>query len=371
VPVFKRPHFGKLLSLADQGRIAPFYFFVGDPVLSEELIARLLKRFSELGHEISTLDSPVEKENPAVLFGSPSLLGRRIFHLKGLEKLSVEAAKTLVSFLERSKSWLTICGAVSECKENHPLYLYALEKGVLVPLPSQRKRDLLAYEIPEILASFGKKMDRAVGEELLALVGEDLNALRQELTKLALYVGKRATITREDLYEIVTPHVESAPYSIVEAYLRGGPEETLNVLEDLLGRGVHPLVILSTLITYFKRLYLLAELSQQAPQILKPAKYFQFQPLYKEALKKAFPEKIPKNLARLHPYAAFKMLPLFKRIPFSGFKDIFSALTNLDYKLKRGAPPREEFYAFLLFLSRLEANSPAQKVPSGSPATFP
>ena len=360
VPVFKRPHFEKLLSLASQGRIAPVYLFVGDLPLAQDLSRRLTKHFRDLGQEVQSLDlSEKAPQDLKALFGTPCLLGRKIFVLEGAENALARFDEDFISFLEKAKSWLTILAVFKKLRENHPLYLYALEKGVIVPLPEQRERDLLRYEIPEILATFGKKMDRKAAEELVALVGEDLHALEQEIEKLSLYVGDRPIITEDDLREVVSPRPESALYALVETYLKHGPEGALKTLEELLTQGIHPLALLSTLITYFKRLYLLSEVLQKAPELSRfQKKYIPFRERFKEVLKELFPEHPPRSLAKFHPYAVFKMLPLASHLSPERFPAIFSALVTVDSKLKRGGAPLEEFYAFFLFLSREIQASP-------------
>jgi len=353
VPVFKRPHFEKLLSLASRGRIAPLYLLAGDLVVAEELLRRLSSHFQALGHEVQKVDLGGKSfEELKALFGGPGLLGRKIFLLKGAEGALKQLDQDFVLFLEKAKSWLTILLAFPEIKENHPLYLYALEKGVFMPLPSKGRRDLVRYEIPELLASLGKKMDRRTAEELLALVGEDLEALGQELLKLALYVGERPEITLEDVKTVVSPRSENAPYLIMEAFLREGPPGALKMIEEILGQGTHPLVISKTLVTHFKRLYLFSELLEKEPELAQQGKYFQFRESYQKALKKVFPERVPKDLTGLHPFAAFKMLPLARAFSPEKFNIIFSALLRLDGRLKRGGLPLEEFYLFFLVLER-------------------
>ncbi len=369
MPIFKRPHFEKLLTLASQGRIAPVYLILGDLTVTKGLLRRLSDHFRRLGHDVQTLDLSSQKSsNLRSLFGGPSLLGRKVFILEGFEDSLADFKEDFINFLELAKAWLTILIVLEKLKENHPLYLYALEKGVVIPLHSKRERDLLNYEIPAILAAFGKKMERKAGEMLVAMVGEDLCALEQELAKLALYVGERSIITEDDIRQVVSPRPESAPYTIFEAYLREGPEGALRIIEELLSQGIHPLVILSTLVTYFKRLYLLAEIIENIPDLGQLKKYFLFRERLKEAFKELFPENPPKVLARLHPYAIFKMIPLAKAYSKEKFAQIFSALFTLDSKLKRGGLPIEEFYAFLVFLKRLEA-IPDRKAGQGFRAT--
>jgi len=354
VPVFKRPHFEKIIALAEKGRIAPLYLFLGDQLVGQELLRRLWQKLGELGHQLEELDlGEVSWETAWNRLKTPALIGRKVFHLKNPSAALNHLTPAFFSFLEKHKARLSLCLVLEALKENHPLYLFALEKGVLVPLPSPRKRDLLKTEIPEILAAFNKKMDRQTAEELLFLVGEDLVALEQELTKLSLYVGERAVITVEDVREVVSPHAESAPYQLLEAFWREGAAGALNVLRSLLLQGLYPLVILATLVTYFKRLFLIKEILARAEALARSRDFSSFKNLYAQVLKELFPHRPPKELQKLHPYAAYKMVPQAQKVPQEAFPQIFKELLALDAKLKRGGLPEEEFFLFFCFLEKV------------------
>ena len=360
MPVFKRPHFEKVINLARKGRIAPVYLLVGDVNLAAELLRRLVRELRAQGHEVEEVDlSSASFEALRARLTNLSLFGRRILWLKNPSASLLKALDLgFVRQLERQKARLGLLLAVDKLSENHPLYLFALEAGVLVPLPAARERDLLRFEIPEILASFGKKMDRRAAEELLSLVGDDLEAIEQELEKLSLYVGERPVITLEDVRKLVSPRPENAPYTLLEAFWQGGAPKALNVLQDLLRQGIHPLVVLATLVTFFKRLFLLRELFEREKGLLSARNYPAFKELYTSALKKHYPERPPRLLERFHPFAAYKSAKQAQRIPTESFKGIFERLLVLDAGLKRGAPVEEEFFSFFSFLEGLLSQAP-------------
>ena len=360
MPVFKRPHFEKVLNLARKGRIAPAYLLVGDVKLAEELLRRLTREFRALGHEVEELDlSSASLESLMARLTNLPLFGRRILWLKNPSASLLKALDlNFVRQIERQKARLSLLLALEKLSENHPLYLFALEAGVLMPLPAARERDLLRFEIPEMLASLGKKMDRRAAEELLSLVGDDLEAIGQELEKLSLYVGERPVITLEDVRALVSPRPENAPYTLLEAFWQGGAAKALATLQDLLRQGIHPLVVLATLITFFKRLFLLRELLEREEGLLSARQYPAFKELYTSALKKHYPERPPRLLEKLHPFAAYKSAKQAQRIPTENFKEIFERLLVLDAGLKRGAPVEEEFFNFFAFLEGLLKQAP-------------
>ncbi|OAG28455.1 DNA polymerase III subunit delta [Thermodesulfatator autotrophicus] len=346
MPIFKRQHFERLLKLAQEGRIAPIYLFLGNPKIAEELSLRLFNFLKKQGHhtekvKIAEIDQLKEK-----VF-SPFLFGRKVVYLEEAAKaLSLFDQETL-SKIEENKSRLSLIFFLESLEEKHPLYKYALERAVIIPLPRKKAKDLLSYEIPELLASFGKKMERQAAEALLLLVGEDLNLLTKELEKLALYTGEKPIITVADVKEVVSPPPEQASYLLSQALFQSGPEAALKILKNLIVQGIHPLVILATLVNFFKKLYLLREVLNTYPDLASIKKYQLFQERYKKIFKELFPDKEPKEL-KGHPYGIFVALKQAKVFSLEDFPFIFAELAKIDMALKTGSPPEEIFYSFFL-----------------------
>ena len=366
MPLLKRHHFDKVLEWARKGRIAPLYLLVGDEEIGEELRRRLLATFRDLGHFVEEIDlNEVPFENLLSTLRSPALLGRKIISLKTAQQLPSEAVEEVLGVLESHRQNLSLVMVLSELVEKDPLSLFAREAGVLLSLPSRRSGDLLRYEIPEMLAAYGKKMDRTTAELLLSLVGEDLSFLRQEIEKLALYAGEASVITADQVRELVSPKPEEAPYTVLEVLFTRGAEEALNLSRELFARGTHPLVLVATFLTFFKRLWLLLELLEEYG--LPETKYPAFRQWFLRVRKEFWSEKPPRVMAKIHPYALYRMLPVTKRFKKKDLPRIFSSLARLDGALKRGVPAEEAFYDFFLSLRALPApNGPAKNRPFGA-----
>jgi len=352
--VVKRHHFDKVLEWAKKGRIAPLYLFAGNEEVGRTLKKRLLSLFRQLGLFEEEID--LAETDPQALLSSlktPSLLGRKVINLRNDEKILALDAEELVEALKAHKQSVSLLLCLAEIGDDHPLCLLAREGGVLVTLSKRVSGDLLKHEIPEILASFGKKMDRATAELLVSLVGEDLSFLQQEIEKLALYVGDSPVIGPEDVRALVSPKPEEAPYTVLETLFSRGVEEALKASRELFLRGTHPLVLLATFFTFFKRLWLLRELLDFDPSLGETARKY---PLFRERLAQAqkglWGDRIPRNL-KLHPYALFRMLAPARRFRAEDFPLIISSLARLDEALKSGARPEEAFYEFFLSLQSL------------------
>ncbi len=335
MPVFKRPHFKRLLELAKKGRIAPLYLFLGDPKVAQELSRDLVSTLSSQGLLTEEIDL-FHKEDYRPLITAlsvPSLLGRKILLAKGIEKIPSPQAQEICNLLRRVKNSHSLILLLEELPAKHPLLLFAEKEAVLIPLKKAHKAsDFLQYEIPEMLANLGKKMDRRTGELLLELVGDDLAALRQEVEKLALYVEPRTLITPEDVKAVVSPRPEQAPFQLIDTLFSDGPERALGLLKQLVEQGTSYLVFVSILATFFKRLRLFQYVLKQKP-VLGEVRYPLFKTEIQKALKEIWPDRTPKLLS-VHPYVLYRLLGPAKLIPEGRVLNTLIKLAEIDLLLK-------------------------------------
>ena len=352
MPIFQRHHFARLLTLAEKGRIAPLYLFQGDLGVARELVRKLAKALVSQGALIEEYDLAEEDLQKIKLsLTSPALLGRKVVVAGGpQEKLTEEVSQEIVSLLEIGKQNQTLILSVEEIETNHPLYRYAEKQGVIVPLKKVRRpKDLVQYELPDLLAELGKKMDRLTAELLLEMVGDDPAALRQEVEKLALYVGEAPVITKEDVLTLVSARPEQAPYTLIEALFTHGPDQALKLLRDLVEQGIPYLVLVATLATFFKRLWLLKYMISQEESLRLTRDYQAFRQGLETAKKTLWGERPPRVLANLHPYALFRLRRYAETLSEEKIKNLLLELALMDEALKsRPVSPEDLFYAFFL-----------------------
>lgn len=352
MPVFQRHHFSRLLSLAEKGRIAPLYLFQGDLGVARELIRKLTKVLGSQGALVEEYDlAEDDLQKVKLSLTSPALLGRKVVVASALqEKLAEDVSREIVALLEAGKQSQTLILSVEEIEADHPFYRYAERQGVVVPLKKVRKpKDLVQYELPDLLAELGKKMDRLTAELFLEMVGDDPAALRQEVEKLALYVGEAPVITKEDVLTLVSARPEQAPYTLIEALFTHGPDQALKLLQDLVEQGIPHLVLIATLATFFKRLWLLKYMISQDESLRLARDYQAFRQGLETAKKTLWGERPPRIIANLHPYALFRLRRYAESLSEEKIKDLLLELASMDEALKsRPVSPEDLFYAFFL-----------------------
>jgi DNA polymerase-3 subunit delta len=103
-------------------------------------------------------------------------------------------------------------------------------------------------------STHGKKLDADAAGWLVELVGPEMGLLDQELAKLAVYVGDRPAITREDVDQIVGRSRAAETFKIFDAIGMGQPAEALAILSRLFDQGEDPLALLGAFSWQLRRL---------------------------------------------------------------------------------------------------------------------
>lgn len=98
-----------------------------------------------------------------------------------------------------------------------------------------------SHEIPHLLArlakdTHGKTLNPGVGQALHELVGDSLNTLAEELEKLSLYVGKRQTISIEDVQALVGNNRELSAFEMIDALVKRNTAQAMELLERILSQ---------------------------------------------------------------------------------------------------------------------------------------
>jgi DNA polymerase-3 subunit delta len=228
-----------------------------------------------------------------------------------------------------------------EVSQNNPL-LKALSSSAQVRrFASPRQRDLPGW-IQTRARREGVDISPGAVRLLADLVGNDLWALAQEMTKLALYAAGRS-VEEEDVRALTVAARETSVFALVDAVVEGRPDQALRLLEQLLDRGAAPTYLLAMLTRQYRNLLLTKEmLGQRLPQ-----------------------SEIGQRLGISSPYALGKVLDQTRRYPPAGLAASYRRLLEADASIKTGLY-REELALELLVadLARPPKAGPAPRLMS-------
>jgi len=107
-----------------------------------------------------------------------------------------------------------------------------LSEATTRPFPPLRREELPGW-LSRRAETRGKQILREASLDLLALGGEDLFFLDQAVEQLSVYVGKRETLTAEDVRRLIKPRLFQTGFELAKAVGRRQVPEALTLLSRL------------------------------------------------------------------------------------------------------------------------------------------
>jgi DNA polymerase-3 subunit delta len=226
----------------------------------------------------------------------------------------------------------------------HALARLADEKGAHVRRRAERRgRTIDTLDISPLVADelgpLKKKLARDAEIELKNRLGDDLRLIASELRKLALYVGERAQITREDVEAVVAPVREEEFFALAEAIGEGDAAKALQLFADDLRRKANAsavaLPFLGGVASAVRKA--LADSARYAGANARELGYNEFQAKLFPALEAelaAKKQKVP------HPFVAWLGYKRARRQPRAFWRRALIRCAETDFELKNGADPR-------------------------------
>jgi DNA polymerase III subunit delta len=116
-----------------------------------------------------------------------------------------------------------------------------------------------AYKLPQwcvkwAAARHAQQLTQPAAGLLVELVGPEMGLLDQEISKLALYVGKRKRIDVEDVDTLVGRSRMESTWKIFDAIAAGNTSEALKLLDRLLDQGEDPMRLVGAFSMQLRRL---------------------------------------------------------------------------------------------------------------------
>lgn len=223
------------------------------------------------------------------------------------------------------------------------LYKYIKEHGVIIDLAvdagisaaAKREQDKVARELlHSTIAGYGKDIESQAIPVFLERVGFHPVAVVMEAEKLALYVGDRAVITREDVDAVIGRTREEALFELNEAVTSGRLDDGLLILDHLQSSGVHGLAILSTLRNHLKKLLLVRSLQElKFPAYTKSLPFPVFQKSYLPKLQEGR-EEWTNLLWKGHPYGLYMLFRQAARFHCEDLQEGLKEILAAEYRLK-------------------------------------
>ena len=265
-----------------------------------------------------------------------------------------EVERVLKEGIPASNILMLIAETVDKRKR---LYKYIVQEGVVLDLSvktsggaaaRREQRQVLVELVRKTLADFRTELAPGVLDALLERVGFHPVAVVRETEKLALYVGDKGRISREDLDAVVGRTRQEAVFELTECLGKGDFERVLLVAERLHEHGVHDLAVISVVRKYVRTLLLFRALQEEQKNGYRrgmTAATFQHQCLPKLKQNEDWSQELSG-----HPYAVFMQFKTAEKFSIATLRSWLHLLLEAEYRLK-GSPVESGIVISHLFLA--------------------
>ncbi|MCL6622254.1 MAG: DNA polymerase III subunit delta [Syntrophobacterales bacterium] len=258
-----------------QGTPRPLYLFYGEEeFLMERALARLeaglAARLGEAPAKVvaSAQDTGLEEflaqARHATLFGPGQLLILR--RADAYPERVVQAA--LPPYLEHPapRAWVVLLAPALKTREveRHPVWSRLKKSEAALGFRRLREEELHQWLAREA-QDRGKHLSLATAQALVAVVGDNLAELTQELEKLVLYAGAEPRLTPAMVQQLASHSRTFTIFALVDALGEADPRLRLSALDQLLELGEPAAKILTMLARQVRLLLIARELGEAPP----------------------------------------------------------------------------------------------------------
>jgi DNA polymerase-3 subunit delta len=184
----------------------------------------------------------------------PFLVRRRIVVIENADPFVTAHRRELETYVERPATGLLIL-LVKTWPATTRLAKLVSQHGQTIDCKAPKEA-----ELPDWLVRLAKDHEKAVLEPdaartLVELVGPEFGLLAGEVAKLAVFVGERARITREDVMRLVGAGRVETIWRVLDAAASGRAPEALDLVDRLLTSGEHPVGLLAAMSASLRKLH--------------------------------------------------------------------------------------------------------------------
>lgn len=284
-------------------RIFPIYLFTGDDdYLKREAVRKLKKALLQEGSEAFNFNVyDVEKcdirEIIDMLRSTPFLSEKRLVLLKTIDAATKDVQEAILEYAKNpsKKACLVLESAKREFSGgfHKEIKMYAREVSFTAP-KGNRITDWILKEVK----ARGKAIRYNAAHLLKELKRDDINGLRCEIDKLITYLGKRPTILREDVEEIVGSSASRNVFEFVHALSRKDSQQALAIAKELLRTKKTIPEILGMIGWQFRKIKRAQELLKKGTSSGDTSAKCNIPPFYVERFMKEIRSFPPKELDR-------------------------------------------------------------------------
>ena len=234
------------------GKVAPVYFFLGreealrDTSLEAVTVTLLPPHARAFDYDVHTAKAGGSEEILCLAKAIPVVADRRLVVVKGADALSRKDWEVLTHYLMKPLSSTCLIFIMDDPPPG-------VSPEVPVYFSAEEPSDIKSFLMTEIKTQ-GKKMSPGAVTLLMDAPWGSLQELKQEVEKLAVYVGDKQTIDEDDVGLLCSAREESGAFALTDSLGDRDGRRALRIVGELLDRGDKEIGILAMLSGHFRRL---------------------------------------------------------------------------------------------------------------------
>ncbi len=250
------------------GKFVPVYFFYGDEIyFIDEGVGKIESKFVSSSSANFNRDVFYGEEADAAqivntAFSIPMMATQRVVIVKNFQRLSQSGKELIVKYCNRP-SPQTILVLIAENVDMRKKVYVALKKTAQVV----ECKSLYDAQVPVFIRQYvndkGKDIRLSAIHLLQAKLGNSLNELINETDKLMSFVSDKQVIDVTDVEELVGISRNYNVFQLWDALGARNLSKSLLILRQMLETGERSVGIVTSLTTYFLRLWRIRSLKSQ------------------------------------------------------------------------------------------------------------
>jgi DNA polymerase-3 subunit delta len=241
----------------------PVYAVFGDDAFLRREVLRELRRAvlggeAESG-ELAEARFPGETATLADVMDElrtlPFFSRRRFVIVEGADRFVTAHRKELEAYAEQPAERGVLVLAVKAWPSNTRLARLVASHGLAVECKGPKERDLVPWLVHLTRARYQAELDPAVATLLVELVGLEVGLLVAEVEKLAVYVGSKGKVHRDDVARMVGAGRIETVWRMLDAATTGRGGVALEHLDGLMTSGEQPVGLLAQMSASLLKVY--------------------------------------------------------------------------------------------------------------------
>lgn len=239
----------------------PVYVVHGDDAFLRREAIRLIRHLVLPGEEDELAIARFAGESATLadvideLRTLPFFTSRRLVVVDGADPFISAHRKELETYVEHPVADAVLVLTVKSWPSNTRIYKLLDKTGLAIDCKGPQARALPSWLVHLAHTRYKATLDSAAAELLIELVGPEVGLLVAEIEKLAVYVGAKSKIHREDVARMVGAGRIETIWKALDAATTGNAEQALTHLDRLLTAGEAPVRLLAGMSTSLLKIY--------------------------------------------------------------------------------------------------------------------